>query len=408
MTRRSPRRRSDFGAVTRLPSGKWRAQYRAPDGSRPSRVFNTRADATAWLTLQRGDVLRGGWVNPKAGRVTLDVWSEHWLTRPDLRPKTRELYEGLLCRHVLPAFGKTELAQLSPARVRAWHAALAGPGGPGPSTAAKAYRLLRAMLNTAVHDEVIVKNPCQVKGAGIEHAPERPVASFAEVEALAEAMPEQWSLLVLLAAWCGLRRGELLGLHRGDVDELHARLRVDSTHAHLDDGSVVKGPPKTDAGRRKVAIPPHVVPAVRFHLERFVGPESGALVFTGVKGGPLRPHVLQTAWNRARATVGRTDLHLHDLRHSGNTWAAATGASTKELMARLGHASAAAALRYQHATEDRDAVLAEALSALVKPAPVQRIEAVSEAADSPVTHGRLTTRKRTSRKGARKRADLHS
>ena len=50
-----------------------------------------------------------------------------------------------------------------------------------------------------------------------------------------------------------------------------------------------------------------------------------------------------------RATMGLEDLHLHDLRHSGNTWAAATGASTAELMGRLGHASPVAALRYQHA-----------------------------------------------------------
>ena len=80
----------------------------------------------------------------------------------------------------------------------------------------------------------------------------------------------------------------------------------------------------------------------------------------------------RSAWSiRARlAEVDRPDLHLHDLRHSGNTWAAATGASTAELMARMGHASPVAALRYQHATEKRDRAIAPALSKLAAPAPI--------------------------------------
>lgn len=100
-----------------------------------------------------------------------------------------------------------------------------------------------------------------------------------------------------------------------------------------------------------------------------------ALVFTGEQGGPLRPHVLQKHWARARLKAGRPELHLHDLRHTGNTWAAATGASTRELMTRMGHRTSDAALRYQHATEDRDRVIAEALANMARPAPVVAIAA---------------------------------
>jgi integrase len=100
------------------------------------------------------------------------------------------------------------------------------------------------------------------------------------------------------------------------------------------------------------------------HLDRFTEPADGAPLFTGVKGGPLRAFMLHNAWQLARAAVGVDHLHFHDLRHSGNTWAATTGASTRELMVRMGHASSLAALRYQHATRDRDRAIAEALSAL--------------------------------------------
>jgi integrase len=110
------------------------------------------------------------------------------------------------------------------------------------------------------------------------------------------------------------------------------------------------------------------------HLEDFVALEPDALLFTMASGSPLTPVTLQRAWAKARRTVGRTDLHFHDLRHTGLTLAAATGATTAELMHRAGHASANAALRYQHATQDRDRVLAEALEALVRPATVAKLE----------------------------------
>ena len=97
---------------------------------------------------------------------------------------------------------------------------------------------------------------------------------------------------------------------------------------------------------------------VEDHLASHVAAPSDSRLFTGERGGPLRPHVLQSAWDKARRQTGLQYLHSHDLRHSANTWAAATGASTVELMARMGHASAAAALRYQHATTDRDRAIA--------------------------------------------------
>jgi len=201
-------------------------------------------------------------------------------------------------------------------------------------------------------------------GASHERSPERPTASIPEVKALAGAIGSRFSALVELAAWCGLRRGELLALRRQEMDlELNV-IRIERSMVFLRDGSIVIKEPKTAAGKRRVSIPPHLRESLERHMTAFVGPETDALVFTGDKGGPLRPNVLQAAWNDARRSIGRSDLHLHDLRHSSNTWAAATGAITAELMARMGHASAVAALRYQHATAGRDRAIGSALSAL--------------------------------------------
>lgn len=354
-----------------------------------TRTFRTRRDAETFVAQERADRSRGAWIDPRMGKITLAEWSEQWLAhRTDLRPRTVELYAGLLNRHVLPTLGAAELGKLSPTMVRAWYGQLSGPAGPGASTAAKTYRLLRTLLNVAVADGRIGRNPCQVERAGVERAPERPVPTVADVGALSEAVAPRFRSLVLLAAWCGVRRGELLALRRRDVEVIGGTVRVERALSQMTNGRLVFGPPKTEAGRRTVAVPPHLVPELVGHLATYTDDDLDALVFTGEKGGPVRPHVLQDAWARARSATGLLQFHFHDLRHAGNTWAAATGASTKELMARMGHASSEAALRYQHATADRDRVIAEALSAMAGLAAAEA-RAGGERRDRPERNGQV-------------------
>lgn len=361
--------RRDFGNVRKLPSGRWQARYRNRGGRLVAapETFATKGDAAAWLARVQTDQSRGDFVDPRAGRISVAAYAESFLADRVLAERTRETYRGLLDGHVLPALGDIQIGQLAPGTVRGWYARLAREH---PSTAAKAYRLLRTMMNTAVSDELIARSPCRLDGAGKESAPERPMATLAELEQLVALIPARFKAIVLLACWCQLRKGELCGLRRRDVDPMRSTVTVAQTLQQLRNGTLIIKEPKTEAGRRTVAIPPHVLPAVTAHLDTFTAADANALVFTGERGGPLRPHVLQKHWARARLAAGRPDLHLHDLRHTGNTWAAATGASTRELMARMGHASSDAALRYQHATEDRDRIIAEALASMAKAAAV--------------------------------------
>ncbi|MGH2930570.1 MAG: site-specific integrase, partial [Solirubrobacteraceae bacterium] len=347
------KRTRTFGSIRRLPSGRYQASY-WHEGERYTapHTFTAKATASAYLSGVESDIRRGGWIDPSAGTVSLKDYSAQWLDRrPELSVRTVELYRYLLDRHVTLMLGASTLAGLSPSKVRAWHAGIAKVH---PSTAAKAYRLLSTILKTAVADGLILTSPCKVKGAGVERSPERPLATVAEVGALADAMPERLRLLVLLATWCQLRRGELLGLRRCDIDVLHATLAVEQSRTILTTGRSLVKAPKTAAGRRVLSIPPNVLPQLTDHLEQFVAPETDALLFTGEHGGPLSPSVLSKAWKDARDEIVRPDLHLHDLRHVGLTLAAATGATTAELMHRAGHSSPAAALRYQHASRDRD------------------------------------------------------
>lgn len=360
--------RRHFGSVRQRSSGKWQATYRHEGRSYSSGAFAAKADALAYLSCMESDLRRGAWIDPRGGQVTLRNYADQWLERrTDLAVRTRELYGYLLRQHIFPELGDVKLVALAPTRIRGWHSELSGRH---PSTASKAYRLLSSIMRTAVTDGLIISSPCKVGGAGIERPDERPIATVAEIESLSMAMPEHLRLIVPLATWCQLRRGEILGLRRKDVDVLHLTIRVEQSRTFTMGGRSLIKAPKTAAGLRSLAVPAFLMVSVVEHLERFTGSSADSLVFTGKTGVPLMRNVLQSTWVRARASIGRSDLHLHDLRHTGLTLAAATGATTAELMHRAGHSSAAAALRYQHATKDRDRVLADALEVLVKPAPV--------------------------------------
>ncbi len=195
---------------------------------------------------------------------------------------------------------------------------------------------------------------------------ERPIATVAEVEALADAVEPRYRLLVLMAAWASLRLGELSALTQADVDLFHGTVKVTKNRQRLNDGTSVVIAPKSEAGRRTVAIPPPLVPAIEQHLAAYAEPGPEGLIFVGPKGAPLDRSHWNRHWRKACSVVGRDDLTFHDLRHTGNTLAAATGASTRELMARMGHSSMAAAIRYQHATDDRDQAIAAALGELME------------------------------------------
>ena len=302
----------------------------------------------------------------KPATPALRAYAAEWMrSRTDLAERTTELYGWLLHRHIEPTFGSVPLDEIAPSDVRFW---FAGSARLHPTTAAKAYRLLSSIMRTAVADELIHRNPCQIRGAAVERAPERPIATIAEVDALADFMPPELRVAVVLAAWCQMRRGEVRGLRRCDVDLRDGTLQVKLTRTTAMSGQSITKEPKTRAGRRTVTIPPHVVEMLVNHMDLYVG--SSDVDF--VVGGSDRS--LSVAWHRARSQLGREDLRFHDLRHSGLTWSAATGASLAELMRRAGHASQAAAIRYQHATDDRDRVLAQALANLATQAGREQLQ----------------------------------
>lgn len=171
------------------------------------------------------------------------------------------LYEGLLWLHIVPRLGLVGLRKITPAPVRTWRQELLD-GGVGPSTVSKAYRLLRAVLNTASDDELIRRNPCRIKGAGVEHPAERPVLTLTQVMTLADSIDPRYRLLVLLAVFASLRWGELVGLRKTDSDLAVGLVHVRRSMSLVGAKQIVETP-KTAAGLRTVALPMWLIPGWR-------------------------------------------------------------------------------------------------------------------------------------------------
>ncbi|MEL7977390.1 site-specific integrase [Isoptericola sp. F-RaC21] len=237
----------------------------------------------------------------------------------------------------------------------------------GRTQAAQAYRLLRTVCNAAVRERLIDASPCQIRRAGQVRPAERVPATPAEVDTIAAAMPERFRAAVVVAAWSALRAGELFALERRHVERVPGggvRLRVEQALVDVTGQPLTFGPPKSDAGRRTVNLHGPAAAALLDHMRTFTGPGARALVFTTESGRPVRGGQRTKMFGRARRAAGRDDLRWHDLRHTGATRAAEAGATLRELQNRLGHSTIAAALVYQHASDDADRRLAERMAAM--------------------------------------------
>jgi integrase len=395
--------RRSFGRIRKCqPSGRYQASYVGPDDRlhKAPETFAAKVDAEGWLSDRRREIDRELWSPPataeqkrakRAAEVKFGDYAKRWVEtrtvkgRP-LRPRTREHYEQLLEAHIYPTFKSKAVRDITMPAVDRWYAKLA-PNA--PTTRAHAYGLLRTILESArKRDRLIEVNPCEIVGGGsTERKSKTKPATYAEIETIVSEMPKHLAAMVVLATWCAMRDGELIELRRDDVN-VYERTERDQA------GNVVKvregvihirraaarikggweiGLPKSEAGIRDVTIPPHVLPMIEAHLaSEHVGKESNSLLFPpqrgefGENGRPVRlqPSTLYRHYYKARSAAKRPDLRFHDLRHTGATLYAQSGATLAELMNRIGHSTPQAAMKYQHAAQGRDAKLAAAMSEL--------------------------------------------
>jgi integrase len=372
--------RRAFGTIRKLPSARWQASYIGPDSRRHVgwSTYLVKADAEVWLRDEEILIDRAQWTPParrlpveQVDGMTLREYATANLrrratrARKPIRPTTTDLYWKLLDLAILPTLGGKPLIDINAADVQRWHDSL--PANT-PTQNGSAYQLLRSLMADALEDEMIERNPVKIKGAG-KPAPKRTgqALNIGELGAYTAAAHHH-ALPLLLCAWCSLRSGEVRGLRRCDVADDATALRVEQIVTKVGRGGIRTwnvGPPKTAAGKRRAAVPPHLQPLLRAWLDAYTGAPTG-LLFPAVDGSsPVDEGVLRRAHKEAASAIGRPALTLHDLRRTGATLAGQSGATTKELMSRLGHTQPGVAMIYQVADAERDDQVARRMSAML-------------------------------------------
>ena len=336
--------------IQKRPSGKWRARYRDPDGKEHSRHFIRRIDAQEWLDTVTAGLVRGDYIDPRAGRRLFDDFAAQWLAAQTFDPSTLEAVEVRLRVHILPTFGKLELRSIRPSTVQAWLRSRQG------KSSARYVRVmlanLSAILSAAVEDGLIARNPCSSKSVRAPKAEQKRLVPLTaeQVAAVVAAHPARYRTVPIVAAGLGLRQGEVFGLRVEDVDFLRRRVlvrqQVKIVRAHL-----VFAPPKGGKSR-EVPLPDVVGLAMAEHLRQYPARSDG-LIFTSREHKPLaRTYYNPRIWKPALEAAGippTRENGMHALRHYYASVLLDAGESIRALAEYLGHADPGFTLRvYTH------------------------------------------------------------
>ena len=333
-------------------------RYRAPDGSSRGKTCTTLAEAKRYASTSTADRARGDWLDPAKGRRDVDAWADEYLrTLGGLKPSTRRRYESVLDAHVRPALGALPIAAVDQATVRAFLSGLRDEGY-SRGTVHNARTALSGLLGLAADAGAVRSNTARGARIGKAAQVEQVFLTAAQVEVLADAIETPpvrkhgehrtatypaLALAVRVAAYTGLRAGELWALRVRNVDLLRRRLHV--VEAVVDvAGKQSVGTPK-NGRRRTVPLPAHLVDQLVTHV---AGLDADALVFAAPRGGIMRHGRFYT--DLYRPAVVRAGLPaatvFHSLRHTCAALLAAAGLTELEVMAQLGHEAPVATYRH--------------------------------------------------------------
>lgn len=352
-----------MASIKKRPDGKYRARYRDEADKEHARHFDRKVDAQKWIDEVTASLVRGDYVDPKAGKETFRSHADTWLAAQPLRPSTRYAYESHLRRHVYPTFGGRQLSTIMPSEVQGWVSRLPL----APSTAGVVHAILYSIMSAAMIDRKIKANPCETtKLPKDEHVRRVIPMTTEQMLALRAELPDRMAAMVTLAAGTGLRQSEAFGTTVDRIDFLRRVVTVDRQLLTVPGLGPAFGPPKTKASVRAIPLPQVVVDDLAEHLAAFPVIDEGdlaRLVFTREDGEPWTRQSFGHIWRPAAQRAGlpaRTGFHA--LRHYYASLLIRHGESVKTVQARLGHASAAETLdTYSHLWPDsedrtRDAV----------------------------------------------------
>lgn len=351
---------------------RWDVRLRTPDGKQYRRSFRTKREAEAFEAREVADRSRGAWIDPRRGDVLFGTFAAQWLgSNPGKRPSTWARDEGVIRVHLEPELGKVPVAAITPADVQAlvsgWSKVMA------PRTVARTYGVLRSILNAAVARDIVARTPCRGIKLPKASPAARHVVTADELAVLHAELDPGCAPMVYLGAVLGLRWGECAGLRVGRVDFLGSTLAVVEQLTRGKAGRGVLAEPKSDAGRRTLAVPRAIMDLLAQHLHSrgLTGADDGELVFASPEGGPLEySNWRRRQWLPAAKAAGVEGLGFHDLRRANATALVREGVDVKTAQARLGHSDPRLTLAvYAQAVGEADRSAADKLGEVFLPGP---------------------------------------
>jgi len=368
----------------RSETGKWSYRFDlGPDpltGRRRMRTktgFSTRREASTALRRaidahERGRSVRS---NRRSVADYLEEW--HVATRVSLRPSTWTNYRDYMDAYVVPVIGQTSLQDLTPVRLNLLYSHLLengrvrGPGGLAPKTVQNIHRMLHRALRDAVKWDLLPRNVAEDATPPRASRPRLIVWTPDELGRFVDHVAaDRFYALWLLVATTGLRRGELAGLRRQDLDLQHGRVSPTRPRVVVA-GRAEESEAKTDSGVRTLALDPTTFEALRDYVitwdtERELLGQDTTLLFVWPDGQPLHPDTITKLFRKHCVAAGLPRIRLHDVRHSYATAALKAGISPKIISERLGHASAAFTLQtYTHVIPGMDESAADTVADLI-------------------------------------------
>lgn len=343
------------GHVEKRAAGRWVAVWKDPVGKRRGKSFTRKVDAERHLAVTTTAMLKHEWIDPDAGQTTMREYAELWVVTRPVRETTRARQAGEL--RYLGAIADIPLNRLTASIMEAWQAELLSRLA--RSTVATVRATVAAILSSAVRDRLIAVSPLATVDKARPDTKRVTPMTRATVQQIYDDITPWYRAAVLVGAGCGLRRGEAFGLCVDRVDFLRRRVTIDQALYRLKGRGVLLGPPKNGSSVRVVPLPGFVGGALARHMARYgAGPDG--LVFRTRGGLPVDAGVLADAWRRVAPAGSR----FHDLRHFYASTLIESGASVKEVQARLGHATAKETLdTYAHLWPDSEDVTRARLDA---------------------------------------------
>lgn len=345
------------GKVASSDHGKgkrWQARYDGPDSKERTALFATRGEAERYLVQQENAKLTGSWLDPKAGRVTVETFAlETWLPAQGINGRTETEYRGALTRYLIPEWGQREMRSIKPSEAGTWQQQLTAKYGLSGGYPNRVARYVRSVFKLAVIDRVIPLSPFDgIKAPTLVESTVQP-PDIAEVRQMVDAAYDiRWAAMIELSALTGLRSGELRGLRVDRVDFLRRALRVEEQLVYEAGVGLYLDDLKTGAGRRVIPLPQRAVDLLAAYVAArppaAAGPMAG-LVFVMPDGRPVGESTLDWAFKSICRKAGLTPRHWHELRHHYASVLIAGGENPKVVQKRLGHKDIITTLRvYSH------------------------------------------------------------